>query len=130
MLMPGANGFDAEQLNSYLEQIDDADDALLRLKSEHMTACKAPRAKIKGVMKEARAAGIGMAAFRTLVAKHRSERKIEEQIAELEADDKADFEEMQRALGDFGDTPLGEAALAKAKPLQHDQEALDRLGRG
>ncbi len=130
--MPGANGFDPEQLTKYLDHIDSADDQLLKLKSEHMTACKGPRGKIKGVMKEARNAGLNMPALRAVIAKHRSERKIEEQIAELEADDKADYEEMQRALGDFGTSPLGEAALKRAKPPepQHDEDALAQLGRG
>lgn len=121
----GDNGFDPDQLGKYLDEIDRADDELLKLKTEHMASCKAPRGRIKQTMKEARGAGINMAAFRTIVAKHRADRKIEEQIAELEKDDLADFEEMQRALGDFGDTPLGAAALDRAKPKT--DEALDNL---
>lgn len=123
----GANGYDAEQLEKYLAEIDKADDDLLRLKSDHMTACKGPRGRIKGVMKEAREAGLGMEAFRTIVAKRRADRKIEERIAELEADDKADYLAMKEALGDYGDTPLGEAALKRAAPKG---EQLDTLAGG
>ena len=128
-MMPGANGFDPQQLTKYLDEIDSADDRLLKLKSEHMLACKAPRAKIKGVMKEARRAGINMSALRAVITKHRGERKIEEQLAALEADDKMDYDEMQRALGTLGDTPLGDAALKHAKPKPADGP-LEQLGRG
>lgn len=131
----GSNGFDGEQLERYLDEIDKADDKLLKLKSDHMLACKAPRAAIKGVMKEARNAGVNMNAFRSVVAKHRSERKIEEQIAQLEADDHADYQQMLIALGDFGTTELGEAALKRAEPpadpaARKDEDALAQLGRG
>jgi hypothetical protein len=67
-------------------------------------------------MKEARESGVNMEALRTVIAKHRSERKIEQRISELEADDAADYEAMLEALGAFGDTNLGKAALRKAKP--------------
>ena len=126
MAREGANGFDQEQLEKYLAEIDKADDGLLKLKSDHMIACKGPRGRIRGVMKMAREAGFKMEAFRTLVAKYVSERKIEERIAELEADDKADFLAMQEALGDYGSTPLGEATLKRHAPKG---ETLDGLGK-
>jgi hypothetical protein len=128
MLPEGSNGFDGDQLDKYLDQIHDADDELVALKTEHMRACKVPRGKIRSVMTQAKAEGLNMAAFRAVVAKARAERKVDQTIAELEADDKADFEAMQAALGDYGSTPLGEAALKKAAPK--DDGALDRLGRG
>jgi uncharacterized protein (UPF0335 family) len=120
----GSNGFDPEQLANYLAEIDKCDDSLLSLKLEHLNNCKAPRARIKNLMKEARGAGLNMEAFRTVVAKHRSDRKIEQRLSELEADDAADYEEMLHALGEFGDTPLGEAALKRARP---QDDKLDNL---
>jgi hypothetical protein len=124
----GSNGFDPDLLNSYLSRIDEAYDELLSLKGEHMQACKAPRARIKNVKAEAKQAGLNMAAFNTAVAAHLAERKIGEKIAALEADDRADYEAMREALGPFGNTPLGEAALNRAKP--RGEEALDTLGDG
>ena len=119
-----SNGFDGDQLNSFLDKIDDADDELLSLKSDHMAACKKPRAKIRETMAEAKEAGLNMAAFRTVVAQRRAERQVEKKIAELEADDAADYAAMQEALGPFGDTPLGAHALERAKPRE---DALDSL---
>ncbi len=121
----GSNSFDGKQLETYLKAIDKADDRLIKLKVEHMEACKGPRGSIRGVMKEARASGVNMQALRTVIAKHRAERKIELRISELEADDAADYEAMQEALGEFGDTDLGKAALRKAK--RSSSEKLDTL---
>jgi hypothetical protein len=120
----GSNGFDGDQLKAYLAEIDKADDALIKLKVEHMSACKAPRGRIKAVMKEARET-VNIEAFRAVVKKHRAERKIEQRIDELEADDRADYDSMLDALGAFADTPLGDAALKKAKPKGGDK--LDTL---
>jgi hypothetical protein len=125
----GSNGkHDGELIERYLGEIDKADDELIALKVEHMSACKGPRGNIRALMKEARETLPSIEAFRTIVAAHRSERKIEQRIAELEADDLQEFERMQEALGAFADTPLGDAALKKAKPKGGDKgQKLDSL---
>jgi ParB-like chromosome segregation protein Spo0J len=124
----GSNGsISGEDVAKYLTEIDKADDKLIELKIDHMDACKGPRGHIRGVMKEARKSGVNMEALRALIAKHREERKIEQRIAELEDDDRADYEQMQEALGAFGDTDLGQAALRKAKPKRKGDDALDSL---
>lgn len=109
----GSNGY-----AKYLREIDKADDKLVELKIEHMNACKGPRGTIRAVMKEVRESqgGDKIEAFRALVAAHRAERKITQRLAELEADDRAAYDEMVASLGEFGETALGQAALAKAKP--------------
>lgn len=122
----GSNGFDGEQLDKYLGEIDKADDELASLKSSHMEACKRPRGWLRDTMATAKEAGLNMTAFRAVVAEHRAERKVEQRIADLEADDAADYEAMQEALGAFGDTDLGKAALHKAKP-KGGGEKLDSL---
>jgi uncharacterized protein (UPF0335 family) len=122
----GSNSFDGKQLETYLKAIDKADDRLIKLKLDHMEACKGPRGQIRNIMKEARESGVNMAALRTVIAKHRAERKIEQRISELEADDAADYEAMLEALGAFGDTDLGKAALRKAK-RSSGSEKLDIL---
>jgi uncharacterized protein (UPF0335 family) len=122
----GENSFDGDQLEKYLKAIDKADDALIKLKVEHMEQCKGPRGRIRNIMKEARESGVNMEALRTVIAKHRADRKIEQRISELEADDAADYEAMMEALGEFSDTDLGKAALRKAKG-SGGSEKLDTL---
>ena len=125
-MIEGSNGMNGEGLQHYLAEIDEADDELLALKINHMNACKGPRGRIRDLMKEARETVANNAAFRAVVAKHRAERKIEARIAELEADDREDFDKMQEALGAFSDTDLGQAALRKAKPKK-GSDKLDTL---
>lgn len=117
---------DGKQLEKYLREIDKADDKLITLKIDHMQACKGPRGNIRNVMKEAREGGVNMEALRTIIAAHRADRKIEQRIEEMEADDREDFDAMQEALGAFGDTDLGKAALRKAKP-KSSSDKLDTL---
>jgi hypothetical protein len=109
----GSNGY-----GKYLREIDKADDDLLKLKMEHMTNCKPAHARIRAVMKELREAeGADKGeAFRALLAAHRAERKIAHRLADLEADDRAIYDEMVASLGEFGETALGAAALSRAKP--------------
>ena len=116
------NGFDRDEIERYLDAIDAADNNLLALKSDHMNACKGPRGRIRDAMAIAKEGGVNMVAFRAFVSKHRGERKVAAKLAELEADDRADFDALCDALGDYGDTPLGEAAKAshKGRPANLD----------
>lgn len=123
----GTNGISGEHLKAYLGEIDKADDELIAMKVEHMAACKGPRGKIRAIMKEARETVENIEAFRVIVAAHRAERKIEARIEELEADDRADYDKMEEALGAYADTELGKAALKKAKPSNQGSDKLDAL---
>jgi uncharacterized protein (UPF0335 family) len=118
-----SNGFNAEQLKGYLDEITVADNELLSLKSDYMLKCKGPRAQIREIMAAAKEAGINMKALREVVADDRARRRRERCIDALEADDLQDYEAMCEALGDYGSTPLGAAALKRAK----GEEALDSL---
>jgi F0F1-type ATP synthase membrane subunit b/b' len=121
----GSNGFDGDQLKGYLDEIKVADDELLSLKMDYMQKCKGPRAQVREIMAAAKEAGVNMKALREVVADDRTRRRRERRIAELEADDLQDYEAMCEALGDYGSTPLGEAALKRAKA---NEDALNSLG--
>jgi hypothetical protein len=124
----GGNGYDLEALAGYLESIDREDDELLSLRGDYMKRCQGPRGRIRDVMLSVNEAGVNMVSFRTLLAKHRADRKVAKQIAELEADDRSSYEQMLDALGPFGDTELGRAALDRAKPKDNGDDALSSLG--
>jgi hypothetical protein len=120
----GGNGpVSGDELRGYLETVAAADDELLTLKSAHMQSCKAPRKKIRETIGEAKRNGINVTALRELIARDRSKRRHDRRIAQLEADDAEDYASMEAALGGLADTPLGQAALARAK----GEEALDNL---
>jgi hypothetical protein len=124
--MPGTNGYDGDELQRYLNAIDREDDELASLKGEYMERCKGPRSRIRDLMSTVREAEINMAGFRVLLKKHRSDRRLEQRVAALEEDDGAAYKLMREALGDFGDTELGQAALRRAKP-KGDEKALESL---
>jgi uncharacterized protein (UPF0335 family) len=81
------------------------------------------REAITGIYDEAKDAGIPKKELRALIRTRELERKIEQTRADLEADEQATFEQLAEALGDFGNTPLGQAALDGAR----HGEALDSL---
>src|SRR5262245_57557521 len=111
---PGSNGgVSGDELRGYLDAVAKEDDDLLTLKSEYMLQCKGPRRRIKDQMVLAKQAGINMVALRQLIADDRARRRRDSKIAEMEADDAADLKSMQEALGEFIDTPLGQAALRR-----------------
>ena len=120
----GYNGYDGEQLKGYLDEIAHHDNELLDLKIDYMNRCRGPRAQIREIMATAKEAGVNMKAFRERARNMREDNARERRIAKLEADDLQDYEAMCEALGDYGSTPLGEAALKRAK---QNEQVLDGL---
>jgi hypothetical protein len=117
-------------ISGYLSSIDAADDELASLRGSYMSSCKGPRGTIREIKDSAREAGFNMKAFAVILKGHRAERQQDRRIAELEGEDIDAFQEMEQALGAFADTPLGEAALAGAKPKRgrrSKENALDTL---
>jgi F0F1-type ATP synthase membrane subunit b/b' len=117
--------YDPKQIESYLSEIDAADDRLASLQSDYMTKCKGPRGDIKMIFEAAKEAGLPARPFKTLVKNHRLERRIENNRARLEADDFDELESLEAALGDFITTPLGRAT---AERQDNREAALDTLG--
>jgi|SRR5215471_8084239 len=111
----GFNGFNGGDLRGYLSEIAAVDGALLELKSAYMNQCKKPKGKIREIMLAAKEAGMNMKALRELIADDRAKRARKRRVDALEPDDADDYQAMVDALGAFGDTPLGTAALERAK---------------
>ena len=122
--MASTNGYDGEEIKRFLGMISDQHDELDKLKSAYMTKCKGPRGKLKNIMKEARDSEINLNAFRVEVKKYLDERKHQKRLAGLEDDDAEAYNMIVEALGGLGDTPLGKAALARAKPKGADLDSL------
>jgi hypothetical protein len=114
--MADTNGGPLGGLENYLRAIDEQDDALDTLRADYMNDCKGPRGRIKVTMSEIREAGINIVAFREILSERRAERRHQKRLGALEDDDLHAYEDMERALGEFADTPLGEAALDRARP--------------
>jgi hypothetical protein len=119
----GSNGYDPEKLKQFVDAIEREQDKLDELKIEHLNACRGPRGRIKQITKAVREEDIDVDAFRVVVKKRLDERKHAKRVAELEDDAASAFAMIEAALGEYADTPLGQAALARAKK----GETLDSL---
>jgi hypothetical protein len=125
----GSNGFDPVELRTYLAEIDTEYDELDSLLGAYRESCKGPRGRIASIKAKVKKDGVNPLAFNELVQKRQAERRHQKRLAALDLADKADFEAMEEALGDFKDTPLGVAALDASKRVS-DPAALARVGRG
>lgn len=121
------NGFGSDLVKGLFSEIDAQDDELASLRGIYMDECRGPRGQIKEIKGRAREDGINMRAFNELLSQHRTARAEQKRLAGMEADDLDAFNLLEQALGDFVDTPLGTAAMDKAKPKSGD-EVLDNLG--
>lgn len=103
------------KIADYFAEIDLFDDEIDRLRGTYLERCKGPREAIREILQSVKDADLNVIAFKILLREHRELRRHEKRVAELDLVDKSDYESMAAALGDFGATPLGDAALKKAK---------------
>jgi chorismate mutase len=122
-----SNGYDPEKLQEVVGKIDGCLDDLLSERGSYMAKCRVIRKGMAAVFDEAKAAGIPTKELRLKIKNREREAKIKESIAELENDEKANYDMICQGLGDFGDTELGKAAIDKARPKGSD--TLDSLSR-
>lgn len=77
--------------------------------------CEGPRAAIKNAKKVLIESGYHAEELATLMRKFRLEDKLAHVADNLDDDQKPHFDSLVKALGDFGETPLGAAALSSAQ---------------
>jgi uncharacterized protein (UPF0335 family) len=118
------NGYDPNQLKTIVGKIEACFADLLSERGAYMNRCRGIRQGITAAYDEAKALGIPKKELRTLVKTRELQGKIEAQVAALEADEKETYAMLIDSLGDFGNLPLGAAALDRAKPKG---ETLDNL---
>jgi hypothetical protein len=81
----------------------------------YMSKCKAIRGTIAGHLDQASDKGISKKLLKLIIKKRELERKIGGLHADLENDEISELEMLAEKLGDFANTPLGGAAMDKAK---------------
>lgn len=134
----GHNGISAEKAKPYLDRIENLFGQLASLRGTYMAEAKVFRQDIKEIYSEAKSNGIPARALKGLVRYRELERKQRELSAGLDIDESAAFEQLVDALGEFAETPLGQAAqsslkevIAKGDAIAREAEAnLAKLGRG
>ena len=98
----------------YVERAERLHDQILKERAECMVACKALRADINEVLQEAEGAGIARRSLKAVLKARALEAKADAVREDLEPEFRDSYDNIRVALGDFADTPLGQAALASA----------------
>jgi hypothetical protein len=118
------NGPNDEHIQEAFEQILRHYEELDSERGEYMRRCRSIRDSIASVYGIASDRGITKKLLKAKIKTHLLEKKIGDIEAEFEADERDEYERINQALGEYRDTPLGQAALSRA---QRDRDELDNL---
>lgn len=106
--------YDGEMIAGACEDIAELEAKMQKRLDEAKKKNQADREKIKEIKADVVESGVPAKVLNTTLRKKRLERQIETIDAALSDDEKETFAEVQAAIGDYGDTPLGKAALSRA----------------
>jgi hypothetical protein len=104
----------AEHVIEAVEAIEKLHNDLLTEKMVYMKRCKDIRTIVAGEYDNASDRGISKKLLKKKVKERGLQRKIDGLIADLEDDERSEYQMLSEKLGDFGELPLGKAALARA----------------
>ena len=104
----------AEHVIDAVEAIEKLFSDLLVEKTTYMSKCKTIRKIMADEYDSASNRGISKKLLKTKIKERDLERKIDDLTADLEDDERNEYQMLSEKLGEFGDTPLGAAALARA----------------
>jgi hypothetical protein len=110
------NGYDGAMVRSFLDRIEHVQADIDEVMDAAQLACAPHREDIAAIKKEATDAGIPRRAMNALISERRMRARADQIRDSLTADDQDRFDNLKAALGDFGDTALGAAALKDAEP--------------
>ncbi len=86
---------------------------LARERGIYMNKCRGIRQRMAGDYDTASEKGISKKLLKKIVKERDLERKIFALTEDLESDEKSEIEMLKEKLGEFANTPLGAAAMAK-----------------
>ncbi len=112
--MAGHNGF-TDLGRSYVERIEITQKAIDFEREKFKELTQPLREDIKEILVEAESNGLTKQAIRAIVKARALARKADAARDALDIADQDTFDSIRIALGDYADTPLGEAALDAVK---------------
>lgn len=108
--------FSGDELVELLETITAAEERIKKRADEASKKSQPDRETIAAAKKDMVDSGYPSTELAMLIRRHKLQSKLANIDATLNDDQKETFAEMVEALGDFGELPLGKAALATTKP--------------
>jgi hypothetical protein len=113
-----ANEPTAEHVQEAVAAIEEVDADLLKARMAYMTQCKGLRNKKADEYDSASNRGISKKLLKTKIKERELKAKAAKLTKDLQEDERSEYQMLSEKLGEFADTPLGQAAMAAAKP--HD----------
>jgi len=107
--------FDGALIAEALEDIAALEHKMEKRREEAQKKNQPDREKIKAIRKDLVESGIPARELGVLIRKHKLEAKLQNVDGELDDEGKETFATLVEALGSFADSPLGRAALQRAK---------------
>lgn len=110
-----------EEVRDAVAAIEACYGELLSERMAYMGRCKQIRQRMSGQYDIAAEKGIPRKALKLKVKERELERKIDALTEDLEPEEQDSFEMISAKLGDFANTPLGQAALDRAPRAEGGQ---------
>jgi hypothetical protein len=104
------------ELREFLDLVADEETTIANIMDAARKKAEGPRGAIKTAKKALVESGYHAKELATLMRRERLKRKLEHTADNLDDEQILHYRSLERALGDFGDTDLGRAALASAQP--------------
>jgi hypothetical protein len=109
-----ANEPTAEHVQEAVAAIEKVDADLLAARIEYMKQCKELRNNKADEYDNASDRGISKKLLRTKIKERELKAKAAKLTAKFQEDERSEYQMLSEKLGEFADTPLGVAALARA----------------
>lgn len=104
----------ADSVLDAINAIERLDQELLTEKMAYMARCKKIRTRKSEQYDHASDQGISRKLLKKKITERGYQRKIDAICDDLEQDERSEYEMLSEKLGEFADTPLGAAAMARA----------------
>lgn len=109
---PGHNGYNREQIEGYVNEFEEHDEAIAEIMRKAREACQPHVDDQKAIVKAAAEnAHVPKKVFRAMLRERSLERKRDAVRGTLSEDQQETLDQVKHALGILADTPLGGAVL-------------------
>lgn len=116
-ILEGRNRANPSEAGSFVDKFEALESEVLREKMAYMERCRRIRGQQKDLLDDAKSQGVNGSLIKAIVKARAYEAKAAAIEDNLEDDDRKFFQDIREALGDYGDLPLGQAAIAKEESL-------------
>ena len=110
------NGLNPDQVKDFVGRVEALQSDIDRIMDAAKNECAPLREDIGHVKKAANDVGLSRKPLNTCISVRRKLRNATKQIRNLDEGQLEDYGQMEEALGDFGATELGFAALERVRP--------------